>query len=414
MRSKRSNFNLWIVGNIDFPQGRGGTPRIRNIGIGLTSLGNKVTLLIPHAAGYVGKNQNVQTYGNYRGIEFKYFTKTTERPSSEAQVALQKIVGNFKLAYRFLFVERPDIILIFNNYSLLDVGLPILFAKMTGRKIVFDVCDERFELYATNRLKSIFRWINAIQIKISDRILFQYADGFLVVSQFLQKKILRLYSGQKILNVPLIAEIPNKISKPLIFPERRLDRSFPKLAYVGSLIADEGIDLLIESVSILKMSFNSISCYLIGDANNSSYKAVIEKMIDEKSLKNNIIFMGALPYEQLIGLLSEFDLLVLPRPDSVISRAGFPGKLAEYFGSKRPVVTTNFGDIGIYFTDKKNILMSANNSAKSFATTIKESITKKKYLDDIGEEGYLFALEKFDIRKVAITIHDYFIDLIIK
>jgi len=404
----KNSLNIWIIANVDFPQGRGGTPRIRNIGVGLTKLGNKVKLLIPHSAGYVAKNQNTQIKGNYKGIEFVYFTKTTERISSEIGIALTKMVGNFRLGVRFLFSPKPDILLIY-NYSFLDVGLLFLFAKLMGRKVIFDVCDERFDLFATNWSKSFFRWINSLQVRLSDKVMFKYADGFLVVSSYLQDKILRVYRGQKILNVPLVAEIPDKIPEPQITSNNFITNGFPKLAYVGSLISDEGIEMLIDCVSLLRKKHKKIICYLFGDANNPSFKERIDYLISNNNLNGNFVLPGSLPYEQLKDVLTHFDLLVLPRPDSVISRAGFPGKLSEYFSSGRPVVTTNFGDISNYFADKKNLFISDNNTYESFANKIEEALDNKDELQRVGRNGFLLAKESFDLQNVSKKIHEFFL-----
>ncbi len=80
-----------------------------------------------------------------------------------------------------------------------------------------------------------------------------------------------------------------------------------KLIYIGQLIPRKGIDLLIEAVSNLMMTYPDFSLTLVGDgANRAQYEA------QAKPLGNRVQFLGVMPADQVRAYLSGFHALILP------------------------------------------------------------------------------------------------------
>jgi glycosyltransferase involved in cell wall biosynthesis len=393
---------IWITANADFPEGRGGTPRIRNLALGLVERGHDVSLFIPYAAGYWASGQNNQTAGVYRGMSFRFLNNSTERPRSEAGVALAKLAGQSKLLFKLFFGKRPHCIIIY-NWSFYDVGPLVMLATALRKTVVFDVTDERFDVHAVGWQKSFLRRINAWQTEKFDRFLFRKATGFLAVSSHLLEKAKSFAGSHPSLLVPLIAGLRQD-------PPRRghVQRDPVTLAYVGSFIADEGLEMLLEAVSLLqKNGTPDVKCYLIGGANNPSYEIALKKKIADLGLTESVVFIESMYHEELIDKLSTMTLLVLPRPDTVVSRSGFPGKLSEYFSARRPIVTTLFGDAGNYLVDNRTAYVCPDFSAETYARTLKRALADTERHETIAAEAYRMAAGQFDIPRVAEKVEEF-------
>jgi glycosyltransferase involved in cell wall biosynthesis len=398
--------SLWIIANADFPEGRGGTPRIRNIAVGLAGRGHRVRILLPHAAGFVSADQNCRPRGEFSGVHFEFLHDSVHRPSTDIGLIAAKLLGNLKLFWRFLTGRRPDAVLIY-NYSLLDTGLLIGAAKLLGTKVIYDVCDERFELHAVDHPKGIARRINALHYRISDIITLRIVDGVLVVSEYLLEKVLRSKPNVKYLMLPLVADMHVAGSE---YGAARGTMA-PEFAYVGSLIADEGIHMLVEALLILRVRYPGACCHLYGDFNNEVYKEKLFRFLKERGAENVLVFHGNTAYGQLVAEVASKHAMVLPRPDSIISRAGFPGKLSEYLASKRPLVTTRFGDIARYFSNAMNAFISEDITAASFAAALEECLKDPVLADQVGENGYKLGVELFDRNSVAERIERFINEL---
>jgi glycosyltransferase involved in cell wall biosynthesis len=398
--------NIWITANADFPEGRGGTPRIRNLALGLAERGHDVNLFIPYAAGYWTKGRNTQRAGVHGGVTFRFLNNSTERPRTEPGVALAKLAGQSKLLYKLFLEKRPDCIIIY-NWSFYDVGPLVMLARKLGKIVIFDVTDERFDVHALGWQKSALRRINAWQAERLDRPLFQKATGFMAVSRYLLEKAKAFAGTHPMLLVPLIADL--RKDPP---PQTPDPNGPPTLAYVGSFIPDEGLEMLIEAVAIVRDEGHpDVRCYLIGGANDPDYHAVLTSLVGEMELTKNIVFLPSTNHAELIDLLSTMTLLVLPRPQTVVSRAGFPGKLSEYFSARRPVVTTLFGDIGEYIVDGKTGYVCPEYNAASYARTLKRAFGDRKRHTAIASEAFRMAESQFDVPHVAAKVEQFILSV---
>jgi len=394
--------NIWIVADADFPEGRGGTPRIRHIALGLKSRGHTVRVLLPHAAGFVSPGQNLSPLGEVGGVRFEFLNGSVVRPPRDRLLVTAKLLGNLKLLVRFLAGPRPDVVLIY-NYSLLDTGLLIAASKLLGTMVLYDVCDERFDLHAVDHPTSFARRVNAVHYRISDAITLRVTDGVLVVSDYLLAKVMARNPRTRYVELPLVADMDQACAdRPVVN-----GGDAPQFAYVGSLIADEGIEMLVEALRILRVRYPGARCHLYGDFNAEVYKLKVTRLLEEKRAHDVLVFHGNTPSDRLVGEIASKYAMVLPRPNSVISRAGFPGKLSEYLASRRPVVTTRFGDIERHFADGQTAFMSTDTNAEAFAAALDAAVRDPILAAQVGERGYQLGLTLFDRRHVARRLEEF-------
>lgn len=387
-----------ISATADFPEGRGGTPRIRNIARGLRELDSEVTVYVNHAAGYVGKGQNNASIGEIYGIAFEFLNGSTERPAREGRILIDKILGGWKLLWRIIRTS-PDAVIIY-NHTIIETGLMIVYARLKGIAVIFDVCDERFDTHAVGHQQSFLRRLNSLHYAVSDSLLYKAASGFFVVSDHLYDKIRRLSAGQPVLEVPLVADIPHHEDNAVSSVRRNT------IMYMGSIIPDEGLEILIDAVHQVRKTRPQLVCVIVGGFNNSAYESVLKDRISAAGLDKHVEFMGPKPFHELHVLLQQADLLALPRPDSVISRAGFPGKLSEYLNSGRPIVSTSFGDIKKYF-DAETMYICDNPTAESFGSELLKALNDDIRRDAVGAKAKIKGHALFHYTSVCKTIIEY-------
>ena len=393
--------NVWFIAIADFPEGRGITPRLRNMASGLVQRGVHVALKIPYAYGYVGAGMNSHVSGDHAGVSFEFINRSVERPSSETGVVLAKLGANLRLAIRLLFGSPPEAVIIY-NYSFVDTGLIILAAKIRGVRVIFDVCDERFDVHATQWDRSFFRRINAWQSRLSDRVLFRFAEGFLCVSHYLREKIVIRGGRAPIQMIPL-ASILGEGDVPTAAQGIR-----PwSLAYLGSLIADEGIEVLFGALAIVSKDIPDVMLTVVGDANAPEYRQRLFDAVERLQIPDRVRFLGGKPAAEALAELKHHDILVLPRPDTVISRVGFPGKISEYCASLRPIVSTPFGDMPRYFEDGRDIYFADGYTEMEFAQALRRAFNDRSRLTDVGSAGFRTALALFGYDQVANQVHAF-------
>ena len=104
------------------------------------------------------------------------------------------------------------------------------------------------------------------------------------------------------------------------------------LVFIGRLIREKHVDLLIRAVSILKEREPGISCLIIGDGPE---RALLEGLVASCGVRENVCFTGFLPDSgEVIALMKSSRVFVLPS-----TREGFGIAALEALASGLPVVT---------------------------------------------------------------------------
>ncbi len=95
-------------------------------------------------------------------------------------------------------------------------------------------------------------------------------------------------------------------------------------------------------------------------------------------------------------MLSEAHFLILLRPDSRYSRAGFPSKVPEALAAGVPVLTNLTSDLRLYIKDMINGIVVEDFSAAAFAAAIRRTIKLKDHEYEVMSQHALqTALQEF-------------------
>lgn len=170
---------------------------------------------------------------------------------------------------------------------------------------------------------------------------YRQCDVLVCVSEVLKEIVVRELgiSPEKVLVVP------NGVDTALVNPERHeTKRVFAGLTvgFVGSLIAWQGLDLLLKSLRDLQAEGMDLSLVVVGDG---PMRKDWEFLAHNLGLANQVRFLGWLPHAELLPLIAGFDVGYSGHLDlkgMKVYRS--PLKLYEYMAMGKPVVTSAVED----------------------------------------------------------------------
>ncbi|MFE3779758.1 glycosyltransferase [Amycolatopsis sp. NPDC059090] len=112
-----------------------------------------------------------------------------------------------------------------------------------------------------------------------------------------------------------------------------LPQDFPApVAGLSGQLSDR-IDLaLLEAVAD-----TGIGLLLVGPRDPDWYPERVDSLLD----RENVHYVGAVPFEELLPYLARFDVGLTPYVDSAFNRASFPLKTLEYLAAGKPVVSSD-------------------------------------------------------------------------
>ncbi|MCG2796525.1 MAG: glycosyltransferase [Actinomycetia bacterium] len=162
--------------------------------------------------------------------------------------------------------------------------------------------------------------------------------------------------------------------------------------FVGRLCPRKGINLLIESISLVMKEIPDIRLYIIGDG---ELMAELKRFTSENDLEDNVFFLGEVSQEDLVEWYNKSTVFVLP---SLFE--GFGLVCLEAMACGTPVIATKVpGVVDIIDSNVNGILVprDRNRLADAIIQVLEDSALR----DSLGEAARKKVLEDFNWQAIT-------------
>ena len=182
----------------------------------------------------------------------------------------------------------------------------------------------------------------------------------------------------------------NKIKELL-----RIDLNVKMIFFAGSLVPIKNVDILIEAVSNILNSRSDVNLFIAG---SGIHLGLLERLVENKRIKDKIFFVGRLSNEELINYYNAADVFCLPSKSE-----GLPNVIVESFLCGTPVVASAVGGIPTIVKEGVNGFMTEPNSVKDLEEKIKISLNYSWNRESIRE-----SVSSFFPERVVEKYHDIY------
>lgn len=302
---------------------------------------------------------------------------------------------------RHLIKSEPDFILLTNGGFYENLTIP-LYSKIKSIPLLIDIVDTIGRKY--KQKKTIFDFLIILNKSLFDYIVKQ-AYQLTVISSTLQKQYKKKFP-QKLVTISIPTTVNVKDFEDC--RSENFDTYFSedykvfkrndiiKIVYAGSAPRLNGIEYflgnlsqLLEANLIVDQSIRII--FLLTDNSQAS----IISLINKYNLYSISKILKPVDQNILPVILKHSDILILPALGKETAESGFPGKTAEYLISGRPILTTDFSDLGIYLENGTNACICAEINVENYKDNLLKLILDESFRVKIGSNGRLTALQNF-------------------
>ena len=168
------------------------------------------------------------------------------------------------------------------------------------------------------------------------------------------------------------------------------------ILFVGRLIREKHVDVLVDAVGILRQTIPGIRCLVIGDGPE---RKKLEEKVDAMELQDNIVFTGFFKqYSEVIAHMKSSRVFVLPS-----TREGFGISALEALAAGLPVVTVDHPKNAsrVFARDGYGALSSLD--AHDLAEKIREVLERGKNTEIVKTAG------EYDWEVITDTIEKYYV-----
>lgn len=390
LSQKKYTLHLGFSG---FPDTSASVQRVLLTFKGLQLLGEQ-PLVINKISHYPFINNNF--VGKFEGIPFIYTPILNYKPTHFVKRNVNKISGYFG-ELLFLFKKRKQIktLILYSTYFA-EYPYYFILSKLLGSKLLI----QHVEMFSSMSYR------NATFTKLNDQLieknLSKLCHGVIAISDVLKNDALKISSKTPVIKIPAMCDFEsmahiNKNSQPI-----------PYLMYCGSIGYIEVVNFIIDVFEQLcaQNLYNGNLLLIISGQHTTNWDMLHAK-INSLPIKSKISIKSNIPREALITDYKNAAMLLIPLRQTIQDAARFPHKIGEYTASKRPIVTTNVGEIKNYFTDGESAIIANEYTVAAYVAKIGEYALLPEKLNAMGTKGYEIGLENFDYKNQAKALQQF-------
>jgi glycosyltransferase involved in cell wall biosynthesis len=259
---------------------------------------------------------------------------------------LRRLLGFFIRSAWFLAKEhlrKPYDLIHVHSVPDFEVFAAVI-PKLRGAKVVLDIHDIVPEFYASkfgvgkeslvfSALKLVERWSSAF----SDHV------------------ISANHLWEKVLTSRAVA--PEKCTTFLNYPEksrfntsRRTRTSDGRIImiYPGTINWHQGLDIAVKAFDLIKDKAPGVEFHIYGDGSASEQLA---RLIEERALHDRVKLMAIKPIDEIIGIMANADIAIVPKRNDPFGGDAFSGKIFEFMALGIPVIVADTRIDSYYFND---------------------------------------------------------------
>lgn len=274
----------------------------------------------------------------------------------------------------------------------LRLALPVFIsARACGIKVILDlgehypgmmdIIGKQEIAHYIVRNHRLITWLEAISVRMANRV-------WVVVDE--NKERLKRYSLriEVISNYPALRDTaPEKVP---IRPYCR-DGAPINLISLGLIDAIRGLDMAIDSLSILTRALGNVRLLIYGDG---PFRSTLESRVKTLRLDDKVVFGGWVPGSMRFEALRQGDIGLILHRICDLTQHTIPNKLFDYMSVGLPVVSTRLGPIS-RILEAEQCGMVVDESPEGAAAGIKELILDCRKRALYSENGYRAAQVRY-------------------
>lgn len=249
---------------------------------------------------------------------------------------IQKSVNISKFLSIYLKIRKFGANVVYSPMS--DLWQPVIFSLFIPRRVM--------------RIKTIHDVIphkgeNSFLLRLYHRFSYKHAEKYVILSHLFKEHLKNKgIASQNIIVIPHANF--DYYHAPTILPSFKYHN---RILFFGRIISYKGLDILLKAMKIVLETNPTLELLIAGSGDIKEYE------MDFHELESNLVLkLYKIPNEEVAGILSQVDFVVLPYTDA--SQSGVI-PLAYSFG--KPVIASSIGGIPEQVDDKVGILVEPGN-----------------------------------------------------
>jgi glycosyltransferase involved in cell wall biosynthesis len=231
------------------------------------------------------------------------------------------------------------------------------------------------------------------------------ADVVLTLTEALKAEMVARGVDEKKIHI-----LPNGVTSARFSPQKRdaaLEASLGLegdvvIGYIGSVVAYEGLELLVDAVDLLRMrGVENFKVLIVGDG---AVLDEIKERVTLKALESYFIFTGRVPHEEVECYYSLVDITPFPRKGQPVCEMVSPLKPFEAMAMEKAVLSSNVAALAEIVQDGYNGLLFEKDNIEDLALKLEMLIADADLRKKLGKEARKWVKQERDWKILSSTL----------
>ena len=182
------------------------------------------------------------------------------------------------------------------------------------------------------------------------------------------------------------------------------------LGYIGSLVSYEGLDLLLESLPLIKKEVTkSFKVMIVGDG---AYMETLQTLCSKLELDDDVIFTGRIPHEEVEDYYSIVDIAPFPRLPLPVTEMVSPLKPFEAMAMQKAVISSNVAALGEIVIHQETGILFEKGDVDDLALNLSKLIEDSELRHQLGIKAREWVCAHRDWNIVSDTLDNVYHQLL--
>jgi glycosyltransferase involved in cell wall biosynthesis len=163
--------------------------------------------------------------------------------------------------------------------------------------------------------------------------------------------------------------------------------------YGGAINRHRGLQVVMNALRIIAPKKIDIRLWIVGDG---SFRGYLEKLSDSLKIRSMVRFFGQKPFSEMLDILSEADVAIIPHIRTENNDASSPNKLYQYMYLNKPIISSDCTSLKRIIRETRTGFIYQNDSPEDLALLIERLHNNMSLLDEIQGNGRKAVMEKYN------------------
>jgi len=163
--------------------------------------------------------------------------------------------------------------------------------------------------------------------------------------------------------------------------------------YGGAINRHRGLQIVLKTIKICVEKNIDVRLWIVG---NGSFRKGLEELSETLNIKSHVHFFGHKPFHEMLEILAESDVAIIPHLRTDNNDASSPNKLYQYMYLNKPIVSSDCTSLKRIINETHTGFIYKNDSAEDLASLIEKLHKDRSLLDAIGDNGRKAVMAKYN------------------